>query len=59
MDTVCDLSLERLGHLTQEMRFEEYTYFDLLLRVRRTALTVPDGERTDSGSPTRLRGRGR
>ena len=33
MDTVCDSSLERLGHLTQEMRFEEYTYFDLLLRV--------------------------
>ena len=35
MDAVCDSSLERLGHLTQEMSFEGYTYFDLLLRVRR------------------------
>ena len=34
MDTICDSSLERLGNLTQEMNFEEYTYFDLLLRVR-------------------------
>jgi len=35
MDAVCDSSLERLGHLTQEMSFDGYTYFDLLLRVRR------------------------
>ena len=34
MDAVCDSSLERLGHLTQEMSFEGYTTFDLLLRVR-------------------------
>ena len=34
MDVVCDSSLERLGRVTQEMRFEEYTYLDLLLRVR-------------------------
>jgi len=34
MDTVCDSSLERLGQLTQEMSFCEYTSFDLLLRVR-------------------------
>jgi hypothetical protein len=35
MDAVCDSSLERLGHLTQEMSFDAYTYFDLLLGVRR------------------------
>ena len=34
MDAVCDSALERLGHLTQEMMFDEYTYFDLLVRVR-------------------------
>ena len=34
MDAVCDSSLERLGRLTEEMSFEEYTYFDLLLKVR-------------------------
>ena len=33
MDAVCDSSLERLGKLTQQMSFDEYTYFDLLLRV--------------------------
>ena len=35
MDDICDWSLERLGDLTEEMRFDEYTYLDLLLRVRR------------------------
>ena len=35
MDAVCDSSLKRLGHLTEEMSFEGYTYFDLLLKVRR------------------------
>ena len=34
MDTVCDSSLERLGCLTQEMGSGNYTYLDLLLRVR-------------------------
>ena len=34
MDAICDSSLERLGRLTQEANFEEYTYLDLLLRVR-------------------------
>ena len=34
MDAICDSSLERLGRLTQEMNFEEYTYLDLLLKVR-------------------------
>ena len=34
MDAICDSSLERLGHLTQEMKFDGYTYFDLLIRVR-------------------------
>jgi len=47
MDTICDSSLERLSHLTQEMSIEEYTYFDLLLKVRQWP-TIFDGERTDS-----------
>ena len=34
MDAICDSSLERLGHLTEEMSFEGYMYFDLLLKVR-------------------------
>ena len=34
MDAVCDSSLGRLGRLTQEISFDEYTYFDLLLMVR-------------------------
>ena len=34
MDNICDWSLEQLGDLTQAMSFDEYTYFDLLLRVR-------------------------
>ena len=33
-DAICDSSLERLGRLTQEINFDEYTYLDLLLRVR-------------------------
>ena len=33
MDTICDLSLERLGRLTQETNFDEYTYLDVLLKV--------------------------
>ena len=32
MDAICDSSLERLGH--QEMSFNGFTSFDLLLRVR-------------------------
>ena len=35
MDAVCVWSLEQLGELTRAMCFEEYTYLDLLLRVRR------------------------
>ena len=35
MDDICDWSLEQLGDLTQGICFEEYTYLDLLLRVRR------------------------
>ena len=34
MDEICGWSLEQLGDLTQAMRFDEHTYFDLLLRVR-------------------------
>jgi len=37
MDAVCDSSLVRLGHLTQEMDFDEYSHFDVLLRVRHPA----------------------
>jgi hypothetical protein len=33
MDAVCDFSLERLGHLTRDMRIDGYTYFDTLLGV--------------------------
>jgi hypothetical protein len=31
---LCDSALERLGTLTSEVHFEEYTYYDLLLGVR-------------------------
>ena len=34
MCNLCDLALQRLGILTSELRFEEYTYLDLLLGVR-------------------------
>lgn len=34
MDVVCDSSLERLGCLTQDIDFDEYTYLDLLHMVR-------------------------
>ena len=34
MDALCDWSLEQLGGLTLGMNFGEYTYLDLLLRVR-------------------------
>ena len=49
MDAVCDSSLERLGCLTQEMNFDEYTYLDLLLRVRHPVghPVIPDGEQTE------------
>ena len=35
MDTICDSALERLGCVTKGMGFDEYSYLDLLLRVRR------------------------
>lgn len=44
LDAICDWSLEELGDLTQGMCFEEYTYLDLLLRVRR-CFTAPDRKR--------------
>ena len=31
---LCDSNLEKLGHLTEDMRVEECTYLDLLLGVR-------------------------
>ena len=33
VDALCDSTLERLGRLTQEVCFDEYTYSDLLLVV--------------------------
>ena len=30
----CDLALQRLGMLTSELNFDEYTHLDLLLGVR-------------------------
>ena len=35
LDAICDWSLMQLSGLTQGMCFDEYTYLDLLLRVRR------------------------
>ena len=34
MYNLCDSALQRLGTLTSELRFDEYTYLDLLLGVR-------------------------
>ena len=34
MDRLCDLALQRLGELTSELQFDEYSYLDLLLGVR-------------------------
>ena len=47
MDDICDSSLERLGRLTQEMNFDEYTYFDQLLMVRRW-VGLPDSEQVNN-----------
>ena len=58
MDIVCDSSLERLGRLTQEMSFEGYTYFDLLLRVRHQVDRSPMVDELTMSLP-RFRGRGR
>ena len=58
MDAICDSSLERLGRLTQEMKFERYTYFDLLLRVRHSV--GPPGKVNGlTTSLIRFRGKGR
>ena len=34
MWNLCDSALRKLGRLTSELHFEEYTYIDLLLGVR-------------------------
>ena len=34
MYNLCDSALQRLGMLTSELHFDEYTYLDLLLGVR-------------------------
>jgi hypothetical protein len=33
MDCLCDLALQKLGKLTSELQFDEYSYLDLLLGV--------------------------
>ena len=33
MDDLCDSALQKLGTLSSELQFEEYTHLDLLLRV--------------------------
>jgi hypothetical protein len=38
---LCDSALQRLGILTSELRFEEYTYLDLLLGVRSSLCCFP------------------
>jgi len=40
MNALCDSNLEKLGHLTEEMRLEEYTHLDLLLGVRVFSLVI-------------------
>ena len=58
VDAVCDSSLERLGRLTQEMYFDEYTCFDLLLMVRHW-VDFPDAANKMMMSLVRFRGKGR
>ena len=41
MHNLCDVALQRLGMLTSELRFEEYTYLDLLLGVRLSSFYFP------------------
>jgi hypothetical protein len=38
---LCDSALERLGALTSELEFDEYTYLDLLLGVRPSECFFP------------------
>ena len=58
VDPICDSSLERLGRLTEEMSFDEYTYFDLLLKVcHRVARSLRVNQLMVL--LTRFRGRGR
>ena len=38
---LCDAALERLGTLTSEVHFDEYTYLDLLLGVRPSLDCLP------------------
>lgn len=40
MNALCDTNLEKLGHLTEDTRSEEYTYLDLLLGVRNRRLSL-------------------
>ena len=57
VDAVCDSSLERLGRLTQEMCFDQYTCFDLLLMVRHW-VDFSDAVNKTMMSLVRFRGKG-
>ena len=56
MDTICDWSLEQLGDLTEGMNYDEYTYFDLLLKVRRPSQVF---KKMTEPPRVRFRGKGR
>lgn len=43
MDSLCDSTLQKLGALTSELCFDEYTCLDLLLGVRQTFFLLPEG----------------
>jgi len=45
---LCDSALQRLGKLTADLRFDEYTYLDLLLRVCLSTL-LPDVHGSNKG----------
>lgn len=54
MNTLCDRNLEKLGHLTEDIRSEEYTHLDLLIgvRTRKSSPLMLDDEadRTDGSA---------
>ena len=42
MYNLCDSALQRLGALSSDLHFDEYTYLDLLLVVRPPFILFPD-----------------
>jgi hypothetical protein len=55
---LCDSALERLGTLTSEVHFDEYTYYDLLLGVRPSLSCFPISM-AQTGDRDRILGRNR